>query len=425
LPECIHTRPSLASVALAVDAIHEDVVRRGHDWAALVAAVCLLAAPAQAAERAPVDGLMASSVCVVGDVPDGSFEASGFVVAPGDRVMTTAHEIGKAQSLRVKLHDGRVFPARLERLGNESADIALLSIGVKLPPVQFGSVRDLKSGDDVLTIGCPLGFEFSVSSGVVSSIRTSDLGYPLVQTDVPVNPGSSGGPLFDSRGRVVGIIKSAAAGRDRIHFALPADLGAALLDSIDRERRAYELFNQAVLEARIDEKIRLYERVIEIDPRRYEAEYNLALVLENTGHVEEAERRYRATLDLRPDYTPASLNLGALLYAQKRYDEAIAVAREALARDAGSVAVRNNLAEAYRAAGDRASARREFETALKEDPDYAPAHYGLALVYDDEHGDRRRAAEHYRRYLALAPKASDADEVRQWLRQAEEAAKKP
>src|SRR5207253_2170756 len=114
---------------------------------------------------------------------------------------------------------------RLERLGNENADIALLAIDQKLTPVTLASASELHMGESVTTIGCPLGFEFSVTSGVVSSLRDSDLGYPLVQTDVPVNPGSSGGPLFDSRGRVVGIIKSAAAGRDRIHFALPADLG--------------------------------------------------------------------------------------------------------------------------------------------------------------------------------------------------------
>jgi Tfp pilus assembly protein PilF len=368
---------------------------------------------------------MASSVCVVGDVPGGSFEASGFVVPPGDRVMTTAHAIGSARALRIKLRDGRVFPARLERLGNESADIALLSIDAKLPPVAFGSVRDLKSGDDVLTIGCPLGFEFSVSSGVVSSIRGSDLGYPLVQTDVPVNPGSSGGPLFDSRGRVVGIIKSAAAGRERIHFALPIDLGTALLDEIDRQRKAYELFNQGMLEARMDEKIRLYEKATELDPRRYDAYYNLALALERSGKAAEAESAYRKTLELRPEYTPAALNLGALFYSERRYGEAVTVYRSAVARDPRSVAARNNLAEAYRASGDRANARREFETVLKENPDYAPAHYGLGVLFDDDQGDRRRAAEHYRRYLALAPSASDADEVRHWLQQAEHAGKKP
>jgi len=385
-----------------------------------------MAAGAAAAEKFPVDRLMASSVCVVGDVSGGSFEASGFVVAPGNRVMTTAHSIGATRNLRVKLRDGRVFPARLERLGNEHADIALLSLEATLPAVELGSAQSLKAGDSVLTIGCPLGFEFSVTSGVVSSVRNSDLGYPLVQTDVPVNPGSSGGALFDSRGRVVGIIKSSAAGRERIHFALPADLGTALLEQIDHERKAYELFNQAVVARRADDKIRIYRQVVQLDPQRFEAFYNLALALERAGQTADAEQAYRETLKIRPDHTAAALNLGALLYAAKRYPEAVAVYREAVARDPQSTGARNNLAEAYRAAGDRANARREFEAVLKQNPDYAPAHYGLALLFDDEKsGDRRLAAEHYRRYLALVPDASDADDVRKWLSHVEASNKKP
>jgi trypsin-like peptidase/tetratricopeptide repeat protein len=390
-----------------------------------ISAWLLFGASALAAEKIPIDRLMASTVCVVGEVPGGSFESSGFVVGAGDTVMTTAHAIGTASNLRVKLRDGRVFRAQLERLGNENADVALLGLGeLKLPPVQFGTLQDVHTGDTVLTIGCPLGFEFSVTSGVVSSIRASDLGYPLIQTDVPVNPGSSGGPLFDSHGRVVGIIKSTAAGRDRIHFALPADLGSALVEQVAHEREAYDAFNRAVLESLPENKLALYRQAVHLDPGLFEAHYNLALTLEKLGELAEAEVEYRQTLRRRPGYSPAALNLGALLYGAKRYREAIEVYRAAIAHDSRSEALQNNLAEAYRAAGDRDSARREFEALLRQNPNYAPAHYGLALLYDDDHGDRRRAVEHYRRYLALAPEAADADQVRKWLRQTEQAEKK-
>lgn len=397
--------------------------RRGH--AALALVLWLSVSAALSGERASVDRLMASSVCVVGEVAGGSFEASGFVVAPGNLVMTTAHGVGDARNLRVKLRDGRVFAARLERLGNEHADVAVLEVaGAKLPPVQLAGIEGLRSGDEVMTIGCPLGFEFSVTSGVVSSIRDSDLGYPLIQTDVPVNPGSSGGPLFDARGAVVGIIKSSAAGRDRIHFALPADLATALLQRMESERQAYELFNQAVLEPKLEDKAALYRRALSLDPDRVEAHYNLALVLERLGQGAEAEAAYRRTLQVRPGYTPAALNLGALLYGQKRFADAIAVYRQAASADPRSDAARGNLAEAYRAAGDRERARREFEAVLKRNPNYAPAHYGLALLYEDERADRPRAIDHYRRYLALAPDAADAEQVREWLRAAEDAERK-
>ncbi|MGH7822371.1 MAG: S1C family serine protease, partial [Candidatus Binatia bacterium] len=166
-------------------------VRSSRRFGVLAAAtvLCVTGAAAASLEDA-VDRLMASSVCILGDVPGGKFEASGFVVAPGTQVLTTAHEIVSATNFRIKLNDGRVFPARLERVGSERADIALLGlVGTKLEPATLGSVDGVRAGDAVRTVGCPSGFDFTLSQGVVSSVRASDLGYPLIQTDVAVNPG--------------------------------------------------------------------------------------------------------------------------------------------------------------------------------------------------------------------------------------------
>lgn len=387
-------------------------------------ALALFGPPPAAAQGAPsavMTDLLASSVCIMGMVPEGKFEASGFIVPPGDLVITTAHSIERTSNLRIKLNDGRAFPARIERLGNENMDLALLSFaGPRLRAVELGSIEDVRVGAEVVTIGCPSGFEFSVTRGVVSSVRESSVGYPVIQTDVPVNPGSSGGPLFDGRGRVIGIIKGRVAERQRIHFALPADLARALLDAVTRQQRAYELFNEAALEGKLEEKVTLYRKALELDPELVDARYNLALTLERLGRKSDAEREYRETLRLHPDHTPAALNLGASLYEAGRLPEAAEVYRQALERDRESARLRNNLAETYRAMGEDAKARREFETILKANPGYAPAHYGLAVLFDDRLKDRRRAAEHYRRYLALAPDAADAEEVRRWLEAAED-----
>jgi S1-C subfamily serine protease len=81
--------------------------------------------------------------------------------------ITTAHNQG-ARNLRVKPHDGRVFAARVERIGGEDIDLALALTDASLEPAVLGSVRDLTAGDEVWTIGCPLGFEFSATRGVVT-----------------------------------------------------------------------------------------------------------------------------------------------------------------------------------------------------------------------------------------------------------------
>jgi Tfp pilus assembly protein PilF len=369
---------------------------------------------------AEVAGWMRFSVCVSGEGAAGRVESSGFLVEPGDRVITTAHGVQGARNLRVKLHDGRVFAARVERIGGEDVDLALLALtDASLEPAPLGSVRNLTAGDEVWTIGCPLGFEFSVTRGVVSSLRDSDQGYPMIQTDVPVNPGSSGGPLFDHDGRVVGVIKSAAARRTRINFALPIDLGKLFLEHDARDRRAYEAFNRGVLETSLEGKVTAYRQALRDSPDLVEGHYNLALALERLGRKGEAETEYGKVLTLRPGLEPAAINLGALLYDADRYAEAIDVYRRALAARPTSVALRNNLAETYRAAGRTDDARREFEAILKAQPGYAPAHYGLAVLFDDQLHDRGHAVEHYRRYLALAPEAPDAGRVRTWLREIE------
>lgn len=353
-----------------------------------------------------------SMVCVRAVVPTGNLVASGFVIAPGNRVVTTAHGLEQVESLQLVTSDGREIAATVLRR-DEKADLALLAIAdVELPSVLLGSVDGLAPGDAVTTIGCPLGLEFSVSRGVVSALRKTEHGYPLIQTDVPVNPGSSGGALLDEQGRVVGIIKAAVAGADRIHFALPVELARRLVASVNRDEQVRERFARARRETDLGRKIERYREVVTLAPESVEAHHNLALALERAGRTKEAEKQYREVLRLQPETESAALNLGALLHRDERYADAIAIYRAALVRVAGSLRLRNNLAEALRASGRVPDAQREFEAILATDPSYAPAHYGLALLFEVELGDPKQAAAHYRRYLALAPEADDAESVR-------------
>ena len=375
------------------------------------------AAPEQ---HIPAQKLLDATVCITGDAGGDKFESSGFVVTPGDRIVTTAHGIEGLRNLRVKLHDGRVFPARVERLAKNQIDLALVDlIGIRLPEVERATVADVKVGDEVSTVGCPQGFDFSVTRGIVSSVRDVGLAFPMIQTDVPVSPGSSGGGLFDRSGRVVGIIKSSAVGRDRINFALPVDFASELIAESDRQLEAYALFNQGVAAATPEEKTALYRKATTLAPDLVEARYNLALALEKLGKPAEAEREYQELLRIDPANERAAANLGAQLYAQKRFAEAVAVDQRALEVHPDSLALRNNLAEAYRAAGDIARARKEFTAIVTRAPDYAPAHYGLGLLFDENLHDPKHAAEQYRRYLELAPDASDAPQVRAWLERLE------
>ena len=165
-------------------------------------------------------------------------QGSGFVVSADGLILTNAHVVRDASEVIVKLTDRREFKARV--LGSDpKTDVAVLKIDAKdLPTVPLGSARDLKVGEWVLAIGSPFGFENSVSAGVVSAKGRSlpdDSLVPFIQTDVAVNPGNSGGPLFNARGEVVGInsqIYSRSGGYQGVSFSIPIELAAKIKDQI-------------------------------------------------------------------------------------------------------------------------------------------------------------------------------------------------
>jgi serine protease Do len=162
---------------------------------------------------------------------------SGFIVSPDGVILTNAHVVRDADEVTVKLQDRREFRAKV--LGTDpKTDVAVLKIEAKnLPVVPIGNTRNLQVGEWVLAIGSPFGLESSVTAGVVSAKGRSlpNDPVPFIQTDVAVNPGNSGGPLFNTRGEVVGInsqIYSQTGGYQGLSFAIPIDVAVRIKDQI-------------------------------------------------------------------------------------------------------------------------------------------------------------------------------------------------
>ncbi|MFO1217832.1 MAG: Do family serine endopeptidase [Burkholderiaceae bacterium] len=165
-------------------------------------------------------------------------QGSGFIVSADGLVLTNAHVVRGAKQVTVKLSDRREFAAKV--LGSDaSTDVAVLKIDAKgLPTVTLGDPRAMQVGDWVLAIGAPYGFEQTATQGIVSAKGRSlpgDSTVPFIQTDAAVNPGNSGGPLFDAAGRVVGInaqIYSQSGGFQGLAFAIPVDVALHVKDQI-------------------------------------------------------------------------------------------------------------------------------------------------------------------------------------------------
>ena len=155
---------------------------------------------------------------------------SGFIISQDGYILTNAHVVNGATEVDVKLTDRREFKAKV--VGSDSrTDIALLKIDAdRLPTLKIGDPSKVKVGQWVVAVGSPFGFQNSVTAGIVSAKSRSlpDSGYvPFIQTDVAVNPGNSGGPLFDLNGEVIGInsqIYSRTGGYMGLSFAIPIDV---------------------------------------------------------------------------------------------------------------------------------------------------------------------------------------------------------
>lgn len=171
---------------------------------------------------------------------------SGFIISDDGYILTNLHVIERADEIAVRMSDQREYKAKL--VGSDvHSDLALLKIDAKkLPKVKFAAADTLKVGQWVLAIGSPFGLDYSASAGIVSAIgrsipaRNESSYVPFIQTDVAINPGHSGGPLFNLDGEVVGVnsqIYTRSGGSIGLSFAIPSAVAEEVVEQLKNKGR--------------------------------------------------------------------------------------------------------------------------------------------------------------------------------------------
>ncbi|WP_414017793.1 HhoA/HhoB/HtrA family serine endopeptidase [Cylindrospermopsis raciborskii G7] len=156
---------------------------------------------------------------------------SGFIIDKSGLVLTNAHVVDQADKVTVRLKDGRTFEGKVQGI-DEVTDLAVVKVnaGKDLPVAALGSSNNVQVGDWAIAVGNPLGFDNTVTLGIVSTLKRSsaqvgisDKRLDFIQTDAAINPGNSGGPLLNAEGEVIGINTAIRADAMGIGFAIPID----------------------------------------------------------------------------------------------------------------------------------------------------------------------------------------------------------
>lgn len=182
--------------------------------------------------RRVVEQVLPAVVTITGQTADSEIVGSGFIVDSSGKIVTSLHVISSLKTIKVKLASGEVYDSVRIRAFDERRDLAIIQVaGFALPTCRLGNSSDVQQGEPVLLVGAGSGLEGSVTGGIVSAIRDLPEGLKVIQTDAAANPGNSGGPLFNSRSEVIGVLGFKLRGSEGQNFAIPINYARGLLES--------------------------------------------------------------------------------------------------------------------------------------------------------------------------------------------------
>lgn len=319
-----------------------------------VALIAVFASSARAQDFLPelVKRIKPSAVAIeVFDSKDNTIaRGSGFFIAT-DRIITNRHVIERSARVQVHLVDGRKFPVKGVLAVDGEADLALLLVEVpKELAVPLPVVRTVpQEGESIVVIGNPYGLEGSVSNGIVSAVREISGYGKIIQITASISPGSSGSPVVNMAGQVIGVATLQAAEGQNLNFAVPADRisqlkitdlqsFASLSAEAQRNKRtaAERLYSQGLAQLSLDDYSRAlpyFEKAAEADPNYAEAWYQAGYCYGVLNKHADSLRASKQAAKLRPDWAAAFINIGASSYALGQYKEAVDAYRTAIKLD--------------------------------------------------------------------------------------------
>jgi tetratricopeptide (TPR) repeat protein len=323
---------------------------------------------------------------------------SGFFVSK-DRVITNRHVIEKSSRVEVHLINGKKFTVKGVLAVDGEGDLALLQVDVPQALAIPLPIEKLvpQEGESIVVIGNPFGLEGSVSNGIVSAVRDISGYGRIIQITAPISPGSSGSPVVNMRGQVIGVATLQAAEGQSLNFAVPSERISQLkitelqsfstlnTESQKNKRKSAENFYSQGLRmiSRDDytKALPFFEKAVEIDPNYAESWYQAGFCYGMLARHQDSLKASRQAAKLRPTWAETYVNIGASSFALGQFKEAVEAYRQAAKNDETNAETQYALGLSLNKVGKNDEEILAYKRAVGIKPDHAGAIEKLGLAY--------------------------------------------
>ena len=352
-------------------------------------------------------------------------QGSGFFISREGDVITNRHVLLEAIKAEIKTTEGNTYTVKQVVAEDIEGDIIRLSVDIPTglaPPLRI-SISLLSEGERIIVIGSPLGLEQTISDGIVSAIREIPGNGKVVQITAPISPGSSGSPVVNTKGEVVGIATFLVSEGQNLNFAIPqerlaklsAGKGYALAEWTAKDLAArYNSWGKITVDGLnymtrgdYEKALACFEEASKIDPSRSGSHWGIGECYYYLKRYPEAIEAYKQAIRIEPDKAEAYLGLSNSYFFLRRHQEAVEAGLQAIRIKPDYAEAHFRLGCCYFVQSLNQYALEAFKQAIRIKPDYAEAHQGLGMIYFML-GDKGSALEEYRILLKLDARMANA-----------------
>lgn len=387
---------------------------------------------------------------------------SGFIFSEDGLIGTNYHVVDGIDSLLVKTSDGTFYDAELLII-DEKNDMAILRIknanGTKFPTIKFANSDALRVGQEVFAIGSPLGYEYTISQGIIAGIRdnekvsfTDPVTYSpieknfekVIQITAAISPGNSGGALFNRKGEVIGITTYTYSGYGNLNFAIAINSFVYFMNSVDlanidnneeaKKKRQESLYlsnlrlagnfkseatynwmyvkqkdtmktldtfivkQDSIARMNFNKAEAFYYKCIDIAPDSftvYREMMDLYVYCENFNKAEDLYDTIKTRFQSDSLLSLLSQSLANAYTTNKEYKKALEFYEKMSAKDTSDIYLRYQIGNIYEKMNKNSRAVKEYKKIIKRDPTYTQALIQIGAIYYNKYNDYRKAKEYF------------------------------